>query len=119
MFGSDIAMNQTCYALRDREGHDFFLYCWFGDLVRQLVHAAHGSVFDTITTNTFKNARALIPPRELRSAFEEVAAPIFRRVLSNVGENLTLAQTRDLLLPELMSGKIRLAEAEKAVEAVA
>ena len=31
----------------------------------------------------------------------------------------TLAQTRDLLLPKLMSGEIRLTEAEKAVEAVA
>ena len=31
----------------------------------------------------------------------------------------TLAQTRDLLLPKLMSGEIRLREAEQAVEAVA
>ena len=31
----------------------------------------------------------------------------------------TLAQTRDLLLPKLMSGEIRLRDAEEAVEAVA
>ena len=33
------------------------------------------------------------------------------------GENDTLSQTRDLLLPKLMSGEIRLREAEKLVEA--
>jgi type I restriction enzyme S subunit len=38
---------------------------------------------------------------------------------ANKAETRTLAQTRDLLLPKLMSGEIRLREAEKAVEAVA
>ena len=41
------------------------------------------------------------------------------RAVSNALESRTLAQTRDLLLPKLMSGEIRLREAEKAVEAVA
>lgn len=119
MFGSDIAMNQTCYALQDRDGHDFFMYCWFGNLVSKLVHAAHGSVFDTITTSTFKNARTLIPPPQLRSAFEAIADPIYRCVLSNVHEAHTLARIRNLLLPKLMSGDIRLRDAELVVEAVA
>jgi type I restriction enzyme, S subunit len=34
-------------------------------------------------------------------------------------ESRTLAQTRDLLLPKLMSGEIRVREAERMVEEVA
>ena len=34
-------------------------------------------------------------------------------------ENRTLARARDLLLPKLMSGEIRLSEAENGVQAVA
>ena len=34
-------------------------------------------------------------------------------------ENRTLAQTRNILLPKLMSGEICLADAKKEVEAVA
>jgi type I restriction enzyme S subunit len=34
-----------------------------------------------------------------------------------VGESHTLAQTRDLLLPKLMSGEIRVRKAEKMAEA--
>ena len=40
-------------------------------------------------------------------------------VVANIHEARSLAQTRDLLLPKLMSGEIRLRDAEKAVEAVA
>ena len=65
---------------------------------------------------TFK---ACIPPVELAAWFEDTVAPISVRVAANAREGRTLAQTRDLLLPKLMSGEIRLREAEKAVEAVA
>jgi type I restriction enzyme S subunit len=38
---------------------------------------------------------------------------------ANKAESLTLAQTRDLLLPRLMSGELRVAEAERLAEEVA
>ncbi len=40
------------------------------------------------------------------------------RGLINIIENRALSRPRDLLLPKLMSGKIRVCEAKKAVEAV-
>lgn len=42
--------------------------------------------------------------------------PIFQKIAANADESRTLAQTRDLLLPKLMSGEIRVKDAEKAVE---
>lgn len=42
--------------------------------------------------------------------------PLQRRIELNFAEFSTLAETRDLLLPKLMSGEIRLREAEKVVE---
>ncbi len=42
--------------------------------------------------------------------------PLFDRIAANAHESRTLAQTRDLLLPKLMSGEIRLRDAEKVVE---
>ena len=55
----------------------------------------------------------------LLGAFDQTVLPLIDRLLSNRREARTLAQTRDLLLPKLMSGEIRLAEAEKGLEAVA
>ena len=60
-----------------------------------------------------------LPEPALVSAFDDIAGPLWRRRTKNLKETETLVQTRDLLLPKLMSGEIRLAEAEKAVEAVA
>lgn len=51
--------------------------------------------------------------------FETIVCPLLDRVQHNRGENRTLAATRDLLLPKLMSGEIRLRDAERAIEAVA
>ena len=65
-------------------------------------------------------ALGLIFLRYISDAFEgKRADPLFEIVSTNIHESRTLAQTRDLLLPKLMSGGIRLAEAEKGLEAVA
>lgn len=47
--------------------------------------------------------------------FWDVVASLFSQLRSNTDENSTLAQTRDLLLPKLMSGEIRLRDAENLV----
>ncbi|MEI6987568.1 MAG: hypothetical protein WCK65_15745, partial [Rhodospirillaceae bacterium] len=48
--------------------------------------------------------------------YEQLAAKWLTLVSMNRDEASTLAQLRDLLLPKLMSGEIRLHDAEKAVE---
>ena len=55
----------------------------------------------------------------LLGAFNQTVLPLIDRLLANRREARALAQTRDLLLPKLMSGEIRPAEAEKGLEAVA
>ena len=63
--------------------------------------------------------RLLQPGRGLLSAFASIAQPLLDRTVANALESRSLAQTRDLLLPRLISGKIRLREAELAMEGVA
>lgn len=60
----------------------------------------------------------IIPPEVLRSAFRHVVAPFFERLQVSKEETQSLAATRDLLLPKLMSGEIRIKDAEKMVETV-
>ena len=55
----------------------------------------------------------------LWKALGDVIDPVMDRMIANAHESRTLARTRDLLLPKLMSGEIRLAEAAKAIGAVA
>lgn len=54
-------------------------------------------------------------PETCGAAFEKVALPFLEKRQANEQENQTLAEMRDLLLPKLMSGEIRLKDAEAAV----
>jgi len=56
-----------------------------------------------------------IPHETALTVFEETAAPMFARISSNIHENRTLAATRDLLLPKLTSGEIRIRDAEAMI----
>ncbi|MBZ9795738.1 restriction endonuclease subunit S [Mesorhizobium sp. ES1-4] len=57
------------------------------------------------------------PSKEVLEAFGKIITPWFSMISANGGQNRTLAAARDLLLPKLMSGEIRLNEAERQLEA--
>lgn len=119
MFGSDIAMNQTCYALKSKQAAPFYANCLVMDEILEITLAAHGSVFDTITTKTLNAAIVNIPPPTVVHGFESYVRPAFERVLSITKENQTLATLRDTLLPRLMSGELRVGAAKELIEEVA
>lgn len=56
-------------------------------------------------------------PESLFAAFSATTSALIDRAEANKQEISTLAATRDFLLPKLMSGEIRVREAEKAIEA--
>ena len=56
------------------------------------------------------------PGKELLSAFGSTADLLLGQAVANALESRSLSQTRDLLLPKLMSGEMRIREAEKVVE---
>jgi type I restriction enzyme S subunit len=55
------------------------------------------------------------PSESVATAFDDVVTPWFDMIAANSRESETLAALRDLLLPKLMSGEIRVKDAEKAV----
>jgi len=107
MLAGEMAMNQTCYALRSTTGTPFALYSMLAHWVPMLVQSAHGSVFDTITTRTFSTQSAVLPSLAVCQAFEAVVHPMFQIVLSNQRQAEALAAARDALLPKLLSGEMR------------
>jgi type I restriction enzyme, S subunit len=116
LFGRAIAMNQTCYALSTTTDTPFALYCQLRREIDNLVHAAHGSVFDTVTTSTFAASKAVLPPQSALVGFEARVGPLFRRILSGTEESRILASLRDTLLPQLISGELRVKDAERFVD---
>jgi type I restriction enzyme S subunit len=106
--GCAMTFNQSCYALSGAGSvGDCATYLIAQNMVSQLQTMAHGSVFSTITRQTFDALSLPMPPPSILTAFEDAVSPLFEMILANVNESQTLAQTRDLLLPRLMSGELR------------
>jgi restriction endonuclease S subunit len=110
--GRPMAMNQSCYGLRGKAGDDFFTFLSTTRLVEQLKQRAHGSVFDTITQETFSGVFVCYPSQSLILSFDDAVRPMFERVRENLIQARCLAELRDTLLPRLISGQLRLPEAE-------
>lgn len=71
-------------------------------------NSALGSAQPNISASAIESIRAIIPPAELIEAFGRIAHPMFKKILDNLAENETLKNTRDSLLPKLMSGEIEI-----------
>jgi type I restriction enzyme, S subunit len=57
-----------------------------------------------------------IPPKERAEEFDAFVRPTVERIKANTWESRTLAALRDTLLPKLISGEIRVPEAEDALQ---
>jgi len=87
----------------------FFTYLLVNNAVIELQAAAYGSVFDTITTSTFKENKVNIPSDDEILKFEKRVQPYFLKMFKNKKQIQTLKNLRDTLLPKLMSGEVRVA----------
>lgn len=73
---------------------------------------AEGTVFGSIGKDDFHAIPCVMPPRGLVLAFEQALAPIDSRIEVNEHESRTVTALRDALLPKLVSGQLRVRDAE-------
>jgi type I restriction enzyme S subunit len=97
---------------------DLFLYQFFLWIRPSLVLLGNGSVFTNLKTDILKSYRLSIPPPEIVSAFDEISQVLHDQCLLLSITTSCLAELRDSLLPRLISGEIRIPDAEKMLEEV-
>ncbi|MDZ4188789.1 MAG: restriction endonuclease subunit S [Hydrogenophaga sp.] len=114
--GCPMTMNQSCYGLRGKAGDDYFTFFSTTRLVQQLQQKAHGSVFDTITQETFAGVYLSYPSAQVIAAFDSAVDALMLRIRENLIHSQTLSTLRDTLLPRLISGQLRVPEAQAQPE---
>jgi len=83
---------------------------WFlkqPEIEKMIEGSAMASTRASVNKIVFKNLKILLPSRDLMEKFEEISKLYIDNYLKLRAENQTLAALRDLLLPKLMSGEIR------------
>ncbi len=77
-----------------------------------------GTKMPRTSWKTMRQYETCLPPTQVAREFQSLLRPVIDRLNVNVHESRSLARTRDVLLPKLISGEIRVRQAEDAVAAV-
>jgi type I restriction enzyme S subunit len=112
-----VAINQGFIALKPKKlTSNLFLLLWCSHSHEEIVSRANGSTFLEISKSSFRPIPLLAPPPQIMEAFDRLASPVYKRITENERQSRTLAALRDTLLPKLISGALRVADAERIVE---
>ena len=114
----DCAVGRGLAALRSRnDARSFPLYALRSQTDEFASFQGEGTLFGAINGPALRGLRLIIPPAPIMVAFEKLAGPWDSMIEHNEGESRTLAALRDTLLPKLLSGELRVQQAEKLVAA--
>ena len=80
--------------------------------IESLASLADGGAYPAVRPEVVLRSPFNFPGEPVLDGFGEILTPLFERMEHNKSENRTLADTLYLLLPKLMSGEIRLLDAE-------
>jgi type I restriction enzyme S subunit len=112
-----VAVNQGFIAMKPRPGmSNLFLLRWASAAHDEIVSHANGSTFLEISKSNFRLIRVVAPSAPVMDAFDRVTRPMYLKVVEHERESRTLAALRDALLPKLISGQIRVKDAERFLE---
>ena len=93
-----MCFNQSCFGLRGNNVVDKnFLYYLTRTKVNELRKSAHGSVFDTITKETFDNLRCLVPPLQTQQKIGNTLSSLDSKIELNKRINDNLEQQAQAL----------------------
>lgn len=98
-------VNNHAHIITGKEGFSVEeLYLFFS--LTNIKSIVTGAVQQKVSQQNLKKVPAIIPSKEVLSAFDDLIQPIFAQIRNLRDENAHLADLRDTLLPRLMSGKL-------------
>ena len=80
------------------------------ELFEQLGHLADGAAYPAVRANVIGESTVSWCGADVAARFHEAVAPIYELAARGRRESLTLADLRDMLLPRLVSGELRVAQ---------
>ena len=109
-----IGRNMTALRLKDNfQFNGFFSVLILSDFMKKEINSKldSGTILDALNVKSIPKLRFTFPLKlELPIEFETIVRPIWDRMETNLIENSSLIDTRDYLLPKLISGELEINE---------
>jgi len=118
--GAEAWLNQRVCVFKPKAGYSAAFVR--NSIIGPLAHVEATEIATTVIhlgKNDIDQFDVVVPATDVVAVYNELAQPLYNRVVENKVEIDSLAATRDLLLPKLMSGEIRVKDAEALVGEVA
>lgn len=119
--GGPGALNQHLFKVTSSAYPRWFVHGWLRHHLPafQAIAAAKATTMGHIQRHHLTGAAVVVPTPEILDRASDLMAPLEELALKNDIESRTLRGMRDLLLPKLLSGELRVRDAEREVEKVA
>ena len=97
----------TVFGMKDTITPTFFYYYMKQPIFQEMLkHHAIGTTRQNFPFEAFKMFPMVVPQMELQLKFEKIVKPIEQKIAKLKEENAVLAEIRDTILPQLMSGEL-------------
>lgn len=84
----------------------YYSFHFFKSIRSHLFNISMGAAQQNLSQDIIKKVKYLSPAPEIINKYDRIANPLFEEIKTLSQKNLLLQQTRELLLPRLMSGKL-------------
>lgn len=99
--------NQQINALVLNDHNDYIYFYFFAKSIKQLLIGlgSNGATMGNVNKDKFENIQILYPEKQIRDNFFNIASTYFDEILSLQIRNENLITIRDLLIPQLVTGR--------------
>lgn len=118
LFYKDIWASDCSYINKDVTDFIYFSYSFLKINQNKIFHLKHGAVQQHINPKDLMGLDIVLPPISLISKYEQIVTPLHNKISNNLNEINTLSSLRDLLLPKLISGELKIADSQKLIDEV-
>ena len=106
---NNICTNQGFKSVIPKIAGTAFIYCYLKNNTHNIEMRATGSTFKEASGALMKSLKVLRPNDEsIYKRFEEILMPLFKKQAALEAENSKLSHLRDIILPQLMSGELKI-----------
>jgi len=104
--GIETSANQACCGLIPKPAWHHYVYFHTSSSIATLEQQARGSAQQNLSQQIVADLPTLLPDDDTIAGFDALITILMDRCISNAIESWSLATVRDVLLPQLLSGKI-------------
>jgi type I restriction enzyme S subunit len=107
---NDVYLNQRVgkFFFKDNKYRNFlYVYLMANNFEKKILNMGYGSAQPNINPSQIEDINTIQPDEIIFDTFIKIINPIYEKIHNNNWQIQTLQNTRDTLLPKLMSGKLR------------